>query len=130
VTYSDGSSDQTTYNGLMVTRANAKSQTITSYSHRNGAVAETLDALGNATTYAVGAFGTVLSVTDPAGTVTYTYDTLGHRLTETDPDTNTNEAPGTTTMTYSSFGPVLARVTRSNYPTALPSRWSMRRKGA
>ncbi len=111
MTYSDGSSDQTTYNGLMVTRANAKSQTITSYSHANGAVAETLDALGNATTYAVGAFGMVLSVTDPASTVSYTYDTLGRRLTETDPDTNTNGAPGTTTVTYSSFGQVLTRVT-------------------
>jgi len=30
---------------------------------------------------------------------------------ETDPDTNTNGAPGTMTVTYSSFGQVLTRVT-------------------
>lgn len=102
----------TTRRGLNSQRANGvNSVTVTSY-NSNGQTAIT-DALGNTTTYGTTLIATrpfVTSVSGPGcsscggrGNNTYTYDSLGNRLTSTDPNSNT------TTYTYDIFGDVSSR---------------------
>jgi RHS repeat-associated protein len=68
--------------------------------------------------------GNLASRTDALGrTTSYTYDSLGHKLTMTEPlpNTNTSASAATTTYTYDDFGNLtqtsapLGRVTSSNY---------------
>ncbi len=77
-----------------------------------GFLTKETDPLGNVTQKTYNAKGDVLTVTDAAGTTTYTYDKFGRILTKTDP------MNGQTTYTYSKGGKLLSETDALNHTTA------------
>ena len=72
---------------------------LTSWAYDNNLnVTSSTDALSRVTSYTYDAAGNMLTVTDPTGTVTYTYNSFGQVLTRTD------QMTGVTTNTYDPTG--------------------------
>jgi RHS repeat-associated protein len=88
---------------------NAQIQTWTYDSQLN--VSSKTDALTHTTSYTYDTSGNMLTQTDATGTVTYTYNSLGEVLTRTD------QMNGVTTNTYNAQGNLLTTTDALNYTT-------------
>jgi RHS repeat-associated protein len=98
VAYPDGSSASHAYHGLQTVDSD-NSQTLTSTHDGQGEVVQTIDALGNVTTYEYDPFGHLQVLRDPGGnTDSWLFDIRGNRLVRVDPDT------GNSFWNYDSLG--------------------------
>ncbi|MEQ1662377.1 MAG: RHS repeat-associated core domain-containing protein [Thiobacillus sp.] len=114
------------YNGLVTSRTNRKGQTTSETRNVIGQKTAVTDALGNLTSYAYDAFGSLATVTAPGGIVTTNlYDIRGRKTQTTDPDLGlwryeynalgelvkqTDAKAQITTMVYDKLGRMTSRV--------------------
>lgn len=83
----DGSTNQTTYNGLTTVSTNALGQTQTKAKNSQGQLVSVTDTQGNVVSYQYDAFGNLTKTTDAKGNVVVlTYDLRGRKIAMSDPD--------------------------------------------
>lgn len=86
-TQPDNSTTTKTYNGLVTTTTNAKSQTTTTTLNAQGQVIKVVDAQNNGIDFTYDPHGNLKSTTDPQGNVvSYVYDVRGRKTQMIDPD--------------------------------------------
>lgn len=108
----DGSVATFGFNGLTTTVTNPLNQTTTTVSNAQGKVVSVTEPAGT-TSYTYDAFGNLKTVTDAEGNVTtYSYDTRGNKISMQDPDM------GTWTYTYNVLGKPLTTVDAKNQTTS------------
>ena len=86
-TQPDGSTNQTSYNGLTIVSTNALNQTQTKVKNSQGQLVSVTDTQNNVLTYQYDPFGNLTKTTDAKGNVTtLTYDLRGRKIAMSDPD--------------------------------------------
>ena len=108
ITYPDGSSQTTLYDGPKVSTVNGLGQEFVTYTNMLNQLVESVDAYGSKTTYTYSARGDLLTVTDSMGnSVVAEYDGFGHRTMVQDKDS------GTVSFNYDVYGQEIARIDNS-----------------
>ncbi|NCT70116.1 MAG: hypothetical protein GXC75_04175 [Xanthomonadaceae bacterium] len=111
----DGSQQSTQYAGRTTTAWDQRSNPTVQVVNGKGEVLSMQDASGFTTQFTYQADGNVASVARNAGagtiTNTFSYDVLGRKIQQVDPDT------GTTTLEYNALGEVIAQTDNGGYRT-------------
>ncbi len=104
----DGSQVVSSYNGLATTTTDPRGNPTTQTRNAKGELATVVDALSLTTSYSYTADGNLKSVSRDAGAGaivnSFTFDTLGRKIQQVDPDT------GTTNFVYNALGEMVAQV--------------------
>lgn len=111
----DGSQVTSSYAGLTTTTRDARNHPTVQTRNGKGEVVSTLDASGFLTQFVYRADGNLVSVTRNAGngaiTNSFSYDVLGRKVHQVDPDT------GTTSFEYNALGELIAQTDNGGYRT-------------
>ncbi len=113
ITQPNGGQTTTVYSGLTATVTNALNQTTTTVRDSRGQIASVTDNAGT-TTYTYDQFDNVKTVTDSAGNVTtFSYDTRGRKIAASDPDM------GIWQYSYNVLGEIVSQSDAKNQSVAL-----------
>ncbi|WP_368563150.1 toxin TcdB middle/N-terminal domain-containing protein [Pseudoxanthomonas sp. UTMC 1351] len=111
----DGSQVTSQYAGLVTITTDARNNPTSRTRNGKGEVVSTLDASGFITQFAYRADGNLANVTRNVGngaiTNSFTYDMLGRKIQQVDPDT------GTTIFEYNALGELIAQIDNGGYRT-------------